>query len=216
MNADLHCHSTASDGLLAPAALVGLARDKGVSLLALTDHDDTSGLAEAASAADELGLDFVPGVEISATWSDRTVHVVGLGIDASNAALVEGLARVRGSRRRRAGRMAEELSKVGIEGSFEGAAAYAENPEVLSRTHFARYLVERNYARDVKSVFHRYLAQGKPGYVPHEWAALADAVGWIRASGGVAVMAHPGRYRLSEAEMDGLLAEFQTAGGRGV
>jgi predicted metal-dependent phosphoesterase TrpH len=216
LNADLHSQSTASDGLLSPAALVKFAHEKGVTLFALTDHDATSGLEDAAAAAREAGIGFVPGVEISVSWGEHTIHIVGLGIDATSPALREGLGRVRGSRARRAGAIAEELARVGIQGSLEGATAHAGNPELLSRTHFARFLVERNYARDVKAVFHRYLARGKPGYVAHQWAPLADSVSWIRASGGVAVVAHPGRYSLSEPEMDRLLEEFKLAGGQGI
>jgi predicted metal-dependent phosphoesterase TrpH len=216
MNCDLHCHSTCSDGLLAPAELARRAHANGVSLLALTDHDEVSGLAEAERAARSLGLHFVHGVEISVSWNDHTVHVVGLGIDASNRALLEGLSWVRGSRRRRGERIASELARFGIEGSLEGALAHAGNPDALGRTHFARFLVERNYARDVKQVFRRYLARGKPGYVPHQWASLAEAIGWICASGGAAVLAHPGRYALAPREMRALLEEFRRAGGSGI
>jgi predicted metal-dependent phosphoesterase TrpH len=216
LNVDLHCHSTASDGLLTPAEVIRLASIRGVSLVSLTDHDETAGLAEAASAAAELGLDFISGVEVSATWKARTIHVVGLGFDSTNRVMADGLARVRAGRARRARRIADELTRIGIEGSLEGASAYAGNPQLLSRTHFARFLVERNYARDVKSVFHHYLSGGKPGYVAHEWPSLEDAVQWIRGSGGIAVIAHPGRYRLSETEMEALFSEFRALGGQAV
>jgi 3',5'-nucleoside bisphosphate phosphatase len=216
VNADLHCHSTASDGLLSPAALAERACARGVKLFALTDHDVVSGLAEARAAAEAGGLAFVDGVEISVTWRGTTIHVVGLRIDPANAELLRGLAIVRGSRVRRARKMAESLEAAGIPGSFDGAMAHAENPEIVSRTHFARFLVERGYARDVRSVFHHFLVKGKPGYVAHEWAALADAVGWIRAAGGVAVVAHPGRYKLSRAELRELLADFIACGGAGI
>lgn len=213
MNYDLHCHSTASDGLLQPHELVRRAHANGVTSLALTDHDEVAGLAEGAEEARALGIQFVPGVEISVTWNEHIIHIVGLGIDAAHPALVEGLGWVRGSRRRRGERIADELSRVSIEGSLQGALAHAANPEALSRTHFARFLAERNYAKDVKSVFHQFLARGKPGYVRHEWATLAQAVGWIRVSGGSAVIAHPGRYHLSPRELDALLEEFQGHGG---
>jgi 3',5'-nucleoside bisphosphate phosphatase len=196
--------------------VVRLAHASGVDAFALTDHDEVSGLAEAADAARELGLQFVPGVEISVTWKEHTLHIVGLGIDAGHQALVQGLAGVRGSRRRRGERIADQLSRLGIEGSFEGALAYAEKPDVLSRTHFARFLVERNYARDVRGVFDNFLAKGKPGYVPHIWASLPDAVGWIRGSGGVAVIAHPGRYKLGNQELYALFEEFRDLGGRAI
>lgn len=200
--------------MLTPAEVVRLASARGVNLLSLTDHDDTCGLAEAASAAAESGMEFVSGVEVSATWKSRTIHIVGLGFDAGNLAFADGLAGVRASRERRARRMADELTRIGIEGSFEGACAHAGRARLLSRAHFARFLVERNYARDVKSVFRHYLVNGKPGYVAHEWASLEQAVRWILDSGGVAVLAHPGRYRLSDAEMEILLGEFRALGGQ--
>jgi predicted metal-dependent phosphoesterase TrpH len=187
-----------------------------VTVLALTDHDEVAALPRAAQEARALGLYFVPGVEISVSWNDHTVHIVGLGIDASNRALLDGLDWVRGSRRRRGERIAAELARLGIDGSLEGALAYAGNPDALGRTHFARFLVERNYAKDVRHVFQQYLAKGKPGYVPHQWAALSEAIGWIRASGGAAVVAHPGRYRLAPRELRALLEAFTAAGGTGI
>jgi 3',5'-nucleoside bisphosphate phosphatase len=216
VNVDLHCHSTASDGLLSPAVLAERASARGVTLFALTDHDALCGLAEARAAAEARGLAFVDGVEISVTWRGTTIHIVGLRIDPHNAELRRGLELVRGSRVRRARSIAESLEAAGITDSFEGAMAHVENPEIVSRTHFARFLVQRGYARDVRSVFHHYLVKGKPGYVPHEWAALADAVGWIRAAGGVAVVAHPGRYKLPRPELRELLAEFVQCGGTGI
>jgi hypothetical protein len=213
---DLHCHSTASDGLLAPAQVVERAAANGVAVLALTDHDELAGLAAAAEAARAAGIRFVPGVEISVTWDDLTIHVLGLGVDPEHATLAANLDHVRSGRARRAGRIAAELDSLGIAGSLAGAYAQAENPKLISRTHFARFLVQRGLAADVAAVFRRYLARGKPGYVPHQWAALADAVAWIRASGGRAVVAHPGRYRLSRAGLRRLLAEFKAAGGEGI
>jgi predicted metal-dependent phosphoesterase TrpH len=216
LNADLHCHSTASDGTLAPAEVVRRAKANGVDLLALTDHDELLGLDEAVAAADELGLRFVPGVEISVSWLDQTLHMVGLGIDRTNPALVAGLAQVRGGRDGRAARIAAELERIGIPGALEGALAYAGNPALLSRAHFARFLVEKGCAKNVHDVFLHYLARGKPGYVEHVWATLEDALGWIKGAGGVAVIAHPGRYRLSHAEMDILLETFRDQGGDAV
>jgi len=216
LNFDLHCHSTASDGVLSPSALVERAAAKGVDVLSLTDHDDLAGLAEAAAAARVKGVRFVPGVEISVTWGGVTVHIVGLGIDPENPALVAHLESVRSSRGRRAERIAAELAAIGIDGTLEGAYDYAENPQLVGRTHFARYLVERGYARDLAGVFKQYLVSGKPGYVPHEWAKLADAVAWIRASGGRAVVAHPGRYKFSGAEQRLFLTEFKEVGGEGI
>ena len=213
---DLHCHSTASDGVLSPAQVVQRAAANGVSVLALTDHDELAGLAAAAEAARAAGVRLVPGVEVSITWSDIAIHIVGLGVDPENATLASNLDYVRSSRGRRAERIAAEFDGLGIEGSLEGAYAHAENPKVIGRTHFARFLVQRGIAPDVASVFKRYLARGKPGYVPHQWADLADAVAWIRASGGRAVVAHPGRYKLPRAELRRFFGEFKAAGGEGI
>jgi len=217
LNADLHCHSTVSDGLLAPAELVRRAHGNGVELLALTDHDELGGLAEARAMADDLGLRFVDGAEVSISWGDdQTVHIVALGVDPAAAALVEGLHQVRSGRDARAGRMAAELDKVGIHGAYEGALRHAGNPALVSRSHFARYIVEQGHAKDVKSVFDYWLARGKPGYVQHAWATLEDALRWIDGAGGIAVIAHPGRYRLSASERRELFSAFKDLGGRGI
>ena len=217
LNADLHCHSTVSDGLLAPTELVRRAHGNGVELLSLTDHDELGGLAEARAAADEIGLRFVDGVEVSISWGDdQTVHIVGLAVDPANAALLEGLKQVRSGRDARAGRMAAELDKVGIHGAYEGALRHVGNPALISRSHFARYIVEQGHAKDVKSVFEHWLAKGKPGYVEHAWATLEDALRWIVGAGGMAVIAHPGRYRLSQVERRELFAAFRDLGGRGI
>jgi len=216
-NADLHSHSTTSDGLLVPAALVERAKANGVDLLALTDHDEIGGIDEAAAAAHALGLRFVTGVEVSVSWGDdQTVHIVGLNFDHRHPDLVAGLARVRSGRDARAGLMAAELAKAGIDGAYEGALKYVGNPALISRSHFARYIVERGFAPDVKTVFDHWLAKGKPGYVSHSWAELQEAVDWIRAAGGIAVIAHPGRYRLTPAERRELYAAFKDCGGQGI
>ncbi|MBL8480332.1 MAG: PHP domain-containing protein [Sterolibacteriaceae bacterium] len=217
LNADLHCHSTVSDGLLAPADLIRRADANGVELLALTDHDELGGLVEARAAADEVGLGFVAGVEVSISWGDdQTVHIVGLGIDPTNPALGEGLRQIRSGRDARAGLMAEELDKVGIHGAYEGALRYAGNPALVSRSHFARFIVEQGHAKDTKSVFDYWLAKGKPGYVSHTWATIEDALNWIVGAGGIAVIAHPGRYRLSRTERRELFGAFKDLGGRGI
>jgi predicted metal-dependent phosphoesterase TrpH len=217
LNADLHCHSTVSDGLLEPAALVRRARANGVELLALTDHDELGGLAEARATADEIGLRFVDGVEVSVSWGDdQTVHVVALGFDAADSALREGLQRIRRGRDARAGRIAEELDKAGIHGAYEGALRHAGNPALLSRSHFARYIVEQGHAKDVKGVFDHWLAKGKPGYVRHGWATLEEALAWIIGAGGIAVVAHPGRYRFSKAQRQEFFTVFKELGGRGI
>ena len=213
---DLHSHSTRSDGLLAPAELVERAAIRGVTALALTDHDDTSGLEEAGAAAAEQGVELIKGVEISVTWEGHTIHVVGLYIDPSGAELAEGLRALRSGRSRRASVMAAELEKLGMRGALEGARRHARNPELVGRAHFARFLVQHGYARDVQSVFRNYLAPGKPGYVPHQWTTLELAVRWIGASGGMAVLAHPGRYPLGTPQQEALLGEFRDAGGAGL
>jgi predicted metal-dependent phosphoesterase TrpH len=187
-----------------------------VELYALTDHDDVRGLAEAAAEAARLQLDFVNGVEISVSWESTTLHILGLNIDPENAELVAGLASVRAGRRNRAQRMADDLARVGIPGCLEGADKFVANKEMIGRSHFARYLVESGVVADVKSAFKHYLVKGKPGYVPHQWASLADAVEWICGAGGIAVIAHPGRYNLGANPMRSLLAEFKGLGGRGL
>jgi len=215
-NFDFHCHSTVSDGLMPPAAVVERAAGNGVTLLALTDHDDTGGLAEAEVAAREAGIGFVPGVEISIEWRNTPIHIVGLGFDPTHSAILDGLAGLRSGRVERARRMGDALAAIGIPGVFEGAKGYAGNPSLISRAHFARYLVEIGIAKDVPAVFQSYLTPGKPGYVDHRWASLEEAVGWIRASGGVAVVAHPGRYKMSGAQMRQFLADFKEVGGQGI
>ena len=216
LNADLHSHSRCSDGTLSPAALARRAHANGVELWALTDHDEISGLAEAATTAAELGLAFVNGVEVSVTFAGETVHIVGLGFDANDADLLAGLARTRGGRLVRAQAMADGLAQVGIQGAYEGAQRYVGNPELVSRTHFARWLVETGVCADTHSVFRRYLTDGKPGFVAHRWAGLGDAVRWITGAGGVAVIAHPGRYKFSVNEEFALFSELKAHGGLGV
>jgi predicted metal-dependent phosphoesterase TrpH len=215
-NYDLHCHSTASDGLLAPADLVQRAAGNGVDILALTDHDEICGLAEARTQAVALGMRFVDGVEASISWGGITIHVVGLNIDPQNLQLQQGLQAIRQGRAERARKMAQDLERVGIPGSLEGAYAYVDNPNLIGRTHFARFLVEKGFVSDVKSAFHHYLVSGKPGYVPHQWATLEDGLSYIRAGGGIPVVAHPGRYKLTRTEMRKFLGEFRDGGGAGI
>lgn len=215
-NVDLHCHSNVSDGALAPSAVAARAKAGGVNVWALTDHDEVGGIAEAREVAVSLGMRYVTGVEISVTWAARTIHIVGLQFDENNPDLVEGLRRTRSGREQRAHDMAEQLAVAGIPDAFEGALRYVGNPDLISRTHFARYMIEIGICRDVQDVFANYLIEGKPGYVPHRWATLKDAVGWIRGAGGIAVVAHPGRYDLDELEMDAFLSEFKRLGGTGV
>jgi len=216
LNADLHCHSTVSDGTLEPAELARRAHAKGVQLWALTDHDELGGLARAAAAAAELGLPFIAGVEISVSWASETLHIVGLRIDPDNATLRAGLEQTRSGRTIRAHRMADQLAAAGIPDAFEGALNYVGNPDLIGRTHFARYIVEINRCDDVREVFTKFLVEGKPGYVPMQWATLEEAVGWIHAAGGVAVIAHPGRYKLREPELRELFAQFKAMGGEAI
>ncbi|MCU0973499.1 MAG: PHP domain-containing protein [Burkholderiales bacterium] len=213
---DLHAHSTASDGLLDPASLVRKAAANGVDLLALTDHDVTSGFGEARKAALLHGVHLIAGVEVSVTWRNKTIHIVGLDIDPDCAALQAGLKAVRSGRRARAEQMAAELSRVGIDGSFAGAARHAANPDFIGRTHFARYLVDRGLASNPRDVFKRFLGEGKPGFVAHQWATLEDTLSWIRAAGGEAVIAHPGRYNLSEEKLAELFGVFRDLGGAAI
>ena len=210
---DLHCHSTRSDGLLSPSAVVRRAAERGVDVVALTDHDEVAGLPEARAAARDAGIEFVAGSEISVTWQGDTIHVVALGIDSQEAGMAEGLALVRSGRDARARRIGEALGQAGIPDAFQGALAYVTSERLISRTHFARYLVETGYVRDMKDAFKRYLTTGKPGYVPHAWASLSQAVEWIHGAGGQAVVAHPGRYKLTAAGLRALLAEFRDLGG---
>ena len=216
INADLHCHSNVSDGTLTPEAVAQRAHAGGVELWSLTDHDELAGQQRARDAALALGMDYLTGTEISVSFAGRTVHIVGLGFDADDAALNAGLAATRSGRLERAHQMAAGLAKVGITGAFEGALRYVGNPALISRTHFARHLVESGVCPDTHSVFRRYLTEGHPGYVPHEWARLGDAVRWITEAGGEAVIAHPGRYRFSPTEEYALFTEFIGHGGRGV
>jgi hypothetical protein len=216
LNADLHCHSTASDGTLTPQAVAARAHAAGVQLWALTDHDEVSGQAEARETAAALGLAWTGGVEISVSFAGQTVHIVGLGIDPEDETLRAGLAATRAGRRERARRMGEELARCGIPGAYEGALRHVSNPDLISRTHFARHLVEAGVCQHTHEVFKRYLTRGNPGYVPHQWAGLGDAVGWIRGAHGIAVIAHPARYRFTPNEEYALFAEFREHGGGAV
>lgn len=215
-NADLHCHSVVSDGTLTPEALALRAQANGVELWALTDHDELGGQDRALAAAREAGMNYLTGVEISVTFLGITVHIVGLGMDHNNPALLAGLRATRGGREQRARDMSDDLARVGIKGVYEGALKYVGNPELISRSHFARYLVEIGVCKETNDVFRKYITEGKPGFVPHRWAKLADAVGWITQAGGVAVIAHPGRYKLTPNEEFALFTEFKSHGGQGV
>jgi len=216
LNIDLHCHSNVSDGVLPPADLVARAAANGVHALALTDHDDVGGISAARAAADAAGLTLIPGVEISVTWNGQTVHIVGLRIDPAHPELAAGLHGIRLGRIERAQRMGVDLAQSGVVGAYEGAYDFAVNKQMVGRTHFARWLVAQGHAPDMRSAFRRFLTRGNPGYVEHQWTTLENAVGWIRASGGMAVIAHPGRYAFNARELHLLLDAFRTLGGEGI
>ncbi len=201
---------------MTPTEVAARAKANGVDVWALTDHDEVGGIAEARTAARDLGLRYVTGVEISASWAGHTLHIVGLHIDETNEALIQGLAETRTGRTRRAHDIARELEKAGISDAYDGALKYVGNPDLISRMHFARYIAELGICPSPAEVFSKYLVSGKPGYVPHRWASLADAVKWIHGAGGISVMAHPGRYKLSETEFAVLFDEFKQLGGMAI
>ena len=216
INADLHCHSVMSDGTLTPEDLAKRAHQNGVELWSLTDHDVIGGQHRAREAANKLGMKYSSGVEISVSWIGQTIHIVGIGLDPDHPILVEGLRQTRDGRTARGKEIARQLATVGITGAYEGALTYAGNPELLSRTHFARFLVEKNICRSTDEVFKHYLIEGKPGYIGHVWASLKESVDWIKASGGIAIIAHPGRYRLTDLQKHELYTAFKEAGGLGI
>jgi 3',5'-nucleoside bisphosphate phosphatase len=216
INADLHCHSNISDGKLEPEAVIERAKSFGVEVLALTDHDELKGLARAQAKAKELDLLFVPGVEVSVTWAGSTIHIVGLNVDPSSSILFDNLKQVRSGRAARALEMAAKLATLGIPNAYEGALKFVGNPDLISRTHFARFLVEAGHCTDMHQVFEKYLGDGKPAYIAQDWAKLSDAVSWIVAAGGTAVVAHPARYRFNDVKMWAFFQEFKDAGGRAI
>ena len=216
LNADLHCHSVVSDGTLTPELLAERAAKNGVELWALTDHDEIGGQHRAAAAAKANGLKYLTGTEISVSFIGSTIHIVGLGFDPDNADMQVGLRQTRGGRRERAMEMSDGLEKVGIKGAFDGALKYVGNPDLISRTHFGRFLVETGVCKDTNEVFRKYLTEGKPGYVEHRWANLKDAVAWITRAGGVAVVAHPARYKFQTNQEFALFTEFKAHGGQAI
>lgn len=214
--ADLHCHSVISDGTLTPEALAERAAKNGVNLWALTDHDELGGIGRARYAAKEHGMRYLTGVEISVSFAEKTVHIVGLGFDEKSQVLVSGLAQMRRGRLIRAQQISDALAKVGIKKALDGALQYAGNPELISRSHFARHLIATGVCPDMNTVFRKYLTEGNPGYVPHHWVKLREAVEWIVASGGHAVIAHPGRYRFTPNIEYAFFLDFKNFGGRAV
>jgi predicted metal-dependent phosphoesterase TrpH len=210
---DLHSHSTASDGTLTPAGLVARAAAAGVRTLALTDHDSLDGVEEAAAAARQTGLALMPGVEVSVSWGGLTVHILGLGVDAEDPCLRAGLAGLQTFRDWRATEIARRLARAGIADALAGAERFRTG-RIISRTHFARYLVACGAAASVGDVFRRYLRPGKPGHVAGDWADLDAALEWIHGAGGVAVIAHPARYRLTRTKLARLIDRFKAGGGQ--
>jgi predicted metal-dependent phosphoesterase TrpH len=216
LNVDLHSHSTYSDGSLSPSVLAQRARDGGVAVWSLTDHDEIRGQAEARAAAQALGMVYISGVEISVTFAGETVHILGFDFNPESPTLVQGLEAIRTGRSSRAHEMGQDLARAGIGGAYEGAVKFAGNPDLVSRTHFARFLVENGHCASMHEVFQRYMKPGKPGYVEHRWAGLGEALRWIHDAGGVAAIAHPARYHFSPTVEFALFGEFQAHGGRGV
>ncbi|OJW85082.1 3',5'-nucleoside bisphosphate phosphatase [Thiobacillus sp. 65-1402] len=216
LNIDLHCHSNMSDGVLSPAEVVARAAANGVHALALTDHDDVAGIVAAQAVAETAGLRLIPGVEISVSWGGQTVHIIGLRIDPQHPELAAGLHGIRRGRVERARRMGDDLAQSGIAGAYAGACGYAANKQLVGRTHFARWLVAQGHVPDMRTAFRRFLTRGNPGYVEHQWTTLENAVGWIHASGGTAVIAHPGRYAFNARELHLLLDAFRALGGEGI
>jgi hypothetical protein len=212
---DLHSHSIASDGALSPTELVKRAYEKGVTVLALTDHDTTNGLAEAQQAAAELGMRLINGIELSASHLNQCLHIVGLNIDPNNPALSEGIAQQQKIRDLRAKQIAEKLEKKKIFGAYQFVTQAAGNGEI-TRSHFADFLLTHQHVTTQQEAFDRYLSKGKPAFVPTVWASLEETVAWIKAAGGVAVVAHPLRYKLSVKWMNRALAVFKQAGGQGI
>ena len=212
---DLHCHSTASDGALAPAELVKRAHEHGVTSLALTDHDTTEGLAEAQSCAIATGIKLIPGIELSASWRGQCFHIVGLGINPVYPPLAAATQNLQNTRMDRAEKIAAKLEKKRIPGALE-AVKKAAGDGMITRTHFADFLVSQNHVSTQQEAFDRYLAKGKSAYVSTSWAELELAINWITESGGVAVLAHPLRYKLTANWMKRLLTAFKNAGGKGI
>lgn len=214
--ADLHSHSTHSDGTQNPQWLAQTARVNGVTLWALTDHDTISGVPEAAQTASKQGIDFLSGVEISVSWQEKTIHILGLGVDETNSTLCQGLAQNRTGRTQRAQLIDVQLAKIGICNTLQGALQYAGNPSLISRSHFARHLITTGVCANVGEAFQRYLGEGTTTYVPQQWASLEQAIHWIHAASGMAIVAHPARHNLTTQQENTFFDEFIAYGGQAV
>ncbi len=215
MQIDLHTHSQASDGRLTPTELVNRASDSGIEMLALTDHDGIDGLNEARQNAVKQGIQFINGIELSVSWNKCTIHIVGLNFSMDYRPLQEGIQQLQEFRAVRAREIADKLEAVGIKGAYEGAQYFAGG-KMLGRMHFAQFLVAQGHAKNIRSVFKKYLVANKPGHVVGDWASLKDAVHWITGAGGVAVIAHPARYKLSRTKLRKLITEFSALGGQSI
>ncbi|WP_394201083.1 PHP domain-containing protein [Shewanella waksmanii] len=211
---DLHCHTSASDGQLSPSEIVERAIQKGVGVLAITDHDTTAGLAEAHqyNQSHQQSLQLINGVEISTRWHNFDIHIVALNIAIDHEGLQDFLLKQRQLRQTRAEEIGARLDKAGISGAFEGATRLADGA-ALSRGHYARWLADNGYAVSPAAVFKKYLARGKTGYVPNNWSDMATAIEFIHQAGGVAVLAHPSGYKLSAKWLKRLVREFAESGG---
>ena len=212
---DLHCHSSFSDGELDPAELILRAKEHGVTSLALTDHDTVAGLAQAQHAAEQQQLNFIPGIELSCLWNKKTFHILGLNIDPSNSELLTGTHQLQDIRLERAKKIAHKLEKSKIPGAFEAVLA-AAGKGMITRPHFANYLLKNNYVSSMQAAFDHYLGQGKSAFVSTQWVELENAIHWIKSAGGIAVVAHPMRYKLTASWMRRLLGAFKEAGGQGI
>ena len=215
MKVDLHNHSYYSDGVFSPTEVVRLADEADCNLFALTDHDTTDGLAEAQQMADELSVNLVSGVEISALWRNMTIHIVGLGIDINNDILQKGLHYNQRLREERAEKIALGLRRAGITDALEKTQELSKT-DMITRTHFAQMLIREGYCKDMKSVFRRFLTGKKPGASRVEWRSFDEVVRWIHAAGGLAVIAHPFRYRMTQTKIKNMLIDFKEVLGDGV
>ncbi|HFD12462.1 MAG TPA: PHP domain-containing protein [Crenotrichaceae bacterium] len=215
MSYDLHTHTNASDGTLTPEALVQQAHDAGITTLAITDHDTTTGLEEAHRIAKQLNLRLINGIELSVSWSQTVIHIVGLNIDPGSLPIQQGTIELNRLREIRAIKIGESLAKSGFENAYTGAKSLAGDA-TITRSHFAQYLVTQGCAKNVSKVFKHYLVRGKPGYVATQWASLENAVSWITQAGGIAVIAHPHRYKIGNKRFQNLLEDFKQYGGQAI
>lgn len=217
MKYDFHSHSLVSDGNLSPIELVERAFKNKVEYYAITDHDDFSGFNSAKVVADKLGVKLISGVEISTTWCGKTIHILGYGFNVEDKKFAENLEKMRYSRIERAYRINDVLTSLGFPDTLVGAQKVAKREHPISRTHFARYMIQMGYCRNFAESMNKYLADGKPAAVPHTWAEIPTAISWIHNAGGVAFLAHPLRYKLPEGlDLEDLIAEFIKSGGDGL